>query len=69
MDRGAWWDPGGVHGVAKSQTRLSTHTCTHAYINELLCRALETNTTLQINYSFHFLREKASIYTSMLLKK
>ena len=24
MDRGAWWAT--VHGVAKSQTRLSTHT-------------------------------------------
>ena len=26
MDRGAWWAT--VHGVVKSQTRLSTHTCT-----------------------------------------
>ena len=26
MDRGAWWAT--VHGVAKSQTRLSEHTCT-----------------------------------------
>ena len=25
MDRGAWW--AAVHGVAKSQTRLSTHAC------------------------------------------
>ena len=25
MDRGAWWAT--VHGVAKTQTRLSTHTC------------------------------------------
>ena len=24
MDRGVWWAP--VHGVAKSQTQLSTHT-------------------------------------------
>ena len=24
MDRGAWWAP--VHGIAKNQTRLSTHT-------------------------------------------
>ena len=28
MDRGAWWVT--VHGVAKSQTRLSTHGHTHA---------------------------------------
>ena len=27
MDRGAWWAI--VHGVAKSQTRLSVHTHTH----------------------------------------
>ena len=27
MDRGAW--RGTVHAVAKSQTRLSTHACTH----------------------------------------
>ena len=27
MDRGAWWTT--VHGVAKSQTQLSTHTHTH----------------------------------------
>jgi len=26
MDRGAWWAT--VHGVAKSETRLGTHTCT-----------------------------------------
>ena len=25
IDRGAWWDT--VHGVAKSWTRLRTHTC------------------------------------------
>ena len=28
MDRGAWWAT--VHGVAKSGTRLSTHTCIYA---------------------------------------
>ena len=27
MDRGAWWDI--VHGVTKSQTRLSAHAHTH----------------------------------------
>ena len=27
MDKGAWWAP--VHGVAKSQTRLSNYTHTH----------------------------------------
>ena len=27
MDRGALWAT--VHGAAKNQTRLSTHTCTH----------------------------------------
>ena len=27
MDREAWWDT--VHGVAKSQTQLSTHTLIH----------------------------------------
>ena len=27
MDKGAWWVT--VHGVANSQTRLSTHTYTH----------------------------------------
>ena len=26
MDRGAWW--AAVHGLAESQTRLSTHECT-----------------------------------------
>ena len=25
MDRGAWWTT--VHGIAKSQTQMSTHTC------------------------------------------
>ena len=29
MDRGAWWDI--VDGVAKSQTRLSTHAHTHVH--------------------------------------
>ena len=29
MDRGAWWAT--VYGVAKSQTRLSTHTHTHTH--------------------------------------
>ena len=29
MDREAWWAT--VHGVAKSRTRLSTHTLTHIY--------------------------------------
>ena len=33
MDRGAWW--AAVHGVAKSQTRLSDFTCTFHF------RALE----------------------------
>ena len=27
MERGAWWAP--VHRVAKSQARLSKHSCTH----------------------------------------
>ena len=27
MDRGAWWNT--VHGVAESQTQLSTHTLTY----------------------------------------
>ena len=27
MDRGAWWAT--VHGIAKSQTRLSAYKCTH----------------------------------------
>ena len=30
MDRGAWWAT--VHGVAKSQTWLGTHACTHSTI-------------------------------------
>ena len=30
MDRGAWWAT--VHGVAKSQTRLSTHMNIHTYV-------------------------------------
>ena len=30
MDRGAWWTT--VHGVAKSQTQLSTHTHTHPWV-------------------------------------
>ena len=30
MDRGAWWAT--VHGVAKSQTWLSTHACMHSTI-------------------------------------
>ena len=29
MDRGAWWAT--VQGVAKSQTRLSVHSCTHKH--------------------------------------
>ena len=29
MDRGAWWAT--VHGVAKSQTRLSIHACQDTY--------------------------------------
>ena len=35
-DRGAWWAT--VHGVAKSQTRLSTHTHAH----NLLCEEEKT---------------------------
>ena len=34
MDRGAWWAR--VHGIAKSWTRLSTHTHVSDYIN---CRS------------------------------
>ena len=33
MDRGAWWAT--VHGVAKSQTRLSNLACTHAWYLQL----------------------------------
>ena len=32
MDRGAWW--AAVHGVAKSQTRLSTCMHTHTHTRE-----------------------------------
>ena len=32
-DRGAWWAT--VHGVTKSQTRLSTHTATHWWFSNL----------------------------------
>ena len=32
MDRGAWWAT--VHGVAKSQTRLSDSALTHANAND-----------------------------------
>ena len=31
MDRGAWWAT--IHGVAKSQTQLSTH-LVHLYLNK-----------------------------------
>ena len=30
VDTGAWWTE--VHAVAKSQTRLSTHSCMHAHL-------------------------------------
>ena len=30
LDRGAWWAT--VHGVKKSQTRVSMHACTHVHI-------------------------------------
>ena len=30
VDTGAWWTE--VHVVAKSQTRLSTHSCMHAHL-------------------------------------
>jgi len=40
MDRGAWRAT--VHGVAKSWTQLSTHTCTHKSLSDLKSRiALE----------------------------
>ena len=29
IDRGAWWAT--VHGVSKSQIRLSKHACTHTH--------------------------------------
>ena len=58
MNRGAWQAT--VHGVAKSQTQLSTHTRTyiHMYMyitephvhTEPPCCAPETNTTLLISY-------------------
>ena len=43
MDRGAWWAT--VHGVLKSQTRLSDFTFTFTMV-DLHCCMVETNTTL-----------------------
>ena len=34
MDRGDWWAT--VHGLAKSQTQLSTHTHTHTHSHTLI---------------------------------
>ena len=38
MDKGAWWAT--VHGVAKSQTGLSTHTHTHTHTHRLISTVL-----------------------------
>ena len=51
MDRGAWWAT--VHGIAKSQARLSTCmcVCVCVCVTESLCCTAVINTTLQINYA------------------
>ena len=48
MDRGAWWAT--VHGVAKSQTRLSdfTHTHTHTHTHRLVIAFLPRSKCLLI---------------------
>ena len=54
MDRGAWWAI--VHGITKSQTRLSdlththTHTHTHQVINSYGLRARELEIFLRDKY-------------------
>ena len=41
MDRGAWWATD--HGVTKSQTHLSTHTCTLYKRNPIDTATMENN--------------------------
>ena len=45
MDRGAWWAT--VHGVAKSQTLLSTHTHTHTHTHTRV-----SEKTVSVDYGF-----------------
>ena len=46
MDRGAWRAT--VHGVTKSQTRLSMHACTHAYVHTRTHTHTHTHTALTV---------------------
>ena len=53
MDRGAWWAT--VHGVAKSQTQLSTHTCVHIHTQYGLRRNPQMLAERQVFWEFLWL--------------